>query len=1269
MATSQVTPPEGFTFNQPEEWPKWVRRFERFRFATELDSKGEEKQVNMLLYTMGDLAEDILHMFNLSETDKKKYEVVKQKFDSYFGKKRNVIFERAKFNRRKQEEGESVDDFVTSVHALAEHCGFAGLRDELIRDRIVVGLRDVSLSEKLQLDPDLTLEKTVTMVRQSEMVKKQQVLLRREVETEEQIDRVHSKAKPEDREVRPRKAQGYTPGAGRGSEYRGKCSYCGRTPGHSYEHCPAREAICHKCKRRGHWKEMCRTRTASSVQAVFIDTLGDTNLDKSPWRQSLSLNGHQIHFKLDTGADVTVIPLSVYKQLKNTTLRYPEKILYGPGNQKLLVRGCFLGTLRLGRKEVKQEIYVLPELQVPLLGRPAIESLSLLQRVNFVGVTAVQQKYPKLFEGLGIMGSEYKIRMKEGATPFAITTPRRVATPLLPKVKAELKRMEELGVISSVEEPTNWCAGMVVVPKANGDIRICVDLTKLNANVCRENHPLPVVDQILTQLTGAQLFSKLDANSGFWQIPLARESALLTTFITPFGRFCFNRLPFGITSAPELFQKRMSSILGGMDGVVCLIDDILVFGKTRVEHDRRLDQVLKCLLSAGLTLNAGKCEFSKTEIRFLGHVVSNKGISPDPEKMKAITLFPEPKDVGDIRRFLGIINQLSTFSPHTAHETKPLRDLLSKKNLWVWGTDQQRAFQKIKKLLSNSPLLALYDPNLPTVVSADASSFGLGGVLLQKQRDSKVLPVCYISRAMTSTEQRYAQIEKEALALTWACERFSDYLLGLKFHLETDHKPLVPLLSTKNLEELPIRVQRFRLRLMRFKFSISHVPGKNLTIADALSRAPVTQPSEEEKAQHNDIEAFVHWIIQGIPATDKKLNQIRQCQKTDSVCRQIAVYSYRGWPEKKDVPEAVKPYFSVAGELSIEKGLLLRGSRIVVPESLRTEILNKIHGAHQGITKCRERARQSVWWPNISKDLEKLVKNCPQCIKHQSQQVEPLIPTQLPSLPWQRVGADIFHWKGDNYLLIVDYYSRFIEIAHLDRMTAEEVISRTKSIFARHGIPEEFISDNGPQFSSHSFLKFSQEYGFDHITSSPLFPQSNGAAERAVKTIKTMWKKTSDPCLALLSYRATPLQNGYSPAELLMSRKLRTTVPIIEQERVPKVPEKSVVKEMESQAKGLQKNNFDHRHRAVELPELNPGDKVWIADRKIEGNVVKRVAPRSYIINTTIGEYRRNRRFLTLVKRQTKDRTYSSQSLNISEESELWGTVVQQEPEPESSCA
>jgi len=235
---------------------------------------------------------------------------------------------------------------------------------------------------------------------------------------------------------------------------------------------------------------------------------------------------------------------------------------------------------------------VVPGLHTPLLGRPAIESLGLITRVASIGLTGDQipLQYPNLFKGLRKLKGEYTIQLREGACPFALMTPRRVAIPLLPKVKAELERMEQLGVISPVEEPTEWCAGMVVAQKANGSVRICVDLSRLNESVCRERHPLPVVEQVLAQLTGAKLFSKLDANSGFWQIPLSPESALLTTFITPFGRFRFHRLPFGITSAPEHFQKRMLSILSGVEGVLCMMDDVLVHGKTQEEHDSRLQQ-------------------------------------------------------------------------------------------------------------------------------------------------------------------------------------------------------------------------------------------------------------------------------------------------------------------------------------------------------------------------------------------------------------------------------------------------------------------------------------------------------------------------------------------------------------------------------------------------------------------------------------------------------------------------------------------------------
>ena len=220
------------------------------------------------------------------------------------------------------------------------------------------------------------------------------------------------------------------------------------------------------------------------------------------------------------------------------------------------------------------------------------------------------------------------------------------------------------------------------------------DLSRLNESVCRERHPLPVVEQVLAQLTGAKLFSKLDSNSGFWQIPLSPESALLTTFITPFGRFCFHRLPFGITFAPENFQKRMLSILSGVERVLCMMDDILVHGKTQEEHDSRLQEVLQRIQRSGLTLNKEKCFFSLPEVKFLGQVIDSEGIGPDPDKVSAIRQVPEPTNMGDVRRFLGMVNQLSKFSPNLAERTQPLRDLLSKRNMWIWGEPQRRPFKK-----------------------------------------------------------------------------------------------------------------------------------------------------------------------------------------------------------------------------------------------------------------------------------------------------------------------------------------------------------------------------------------------------------------------------------------------------------------------------------------------------------------------------------------------------------------------------------------------
>ena len=888
-------------------------------------------------------------------------------------------------------------------------------------------------------------------------------------------------------------------------------------------------------------------------------TVGSEDLHKNPWSIVLSLNGKPTKFEIDTGAEVTVISERAHQNIGSPKLRPPQKTLRGPSNQELFVKGQFTAKLKNSDREVEQELFVVKDLHRHLLGHPAIKALDLAARVGAVGEDEKSPvaRYPNLFTGLGKLDGEYSIQLEDGAKPFALTVPRRVAIPLMQPVKEELERMEKLGVISRASEPTEWCAGMVVVPKGNKKVRICVDLNHLNKSVRQERHLLPAVEQSLAQLAGARVFSTLDANSGFWQIPLDRKSALLTTFITPFGRYCFHRLPFGITSAPEHFQRRMSDILTGLEGVVGMMDDVLVHGRTTEEHDERLDKVLQKREEAGLTLNRQKCHFSKPQVKFLGQIVDKDGVCPDPEKVRAIQDVQPPQNVGDVRRFLGMCNNLSKFSPNLAEKTKPLRELLNKRNQWTWGEPQQTAFTEVKETLVTSPVLSLFDQSRETVVSADASSYGLGAVLLQKQPDGELKPILYISRSLTPTEQRYAQIEKEALAFTWACERFSDFLLGMEFHIHTDHKPLVPLFGSKNLEELPVRVQRFRLRMMRFKFTISHIPGKNLLLADALSRAPISEAVNEDLFLQQETAAYVSTVVQSLPATEKQLERIRRHQEEDEECRQAAEYCRSGWPSRQSLRGVMKHYHAVASEISVQDGLLMRGSRVVIPSALRLEMLDRIHTGH----KCRERAKQSLWWPGLSRQLEELVKNCSTCRKCLNQRREPLIPTALPELPWQRVGTDLFEFQGHSYLLVVDYYSRFIEIARLDRTTSKEIILQTKKIFARYGIPEVVVSDNGPQYSSEAYAAFARQFQFEHVTSSPQYPQSNGGAERAVQTVKNLLKKEADLYLALLSYRSTPLKCGFSPSELLMARKLRTNVPITQESLKPAVPDLTALKE------------------------------------------------------------------------------------------------------------
>ena len=322
----------------------------------------------------------------------------------------------------------------------------------------------------------------------------------------------------------------------------------------------------------------------------------------------------------------------------------------GPGINSLNVCRQFTGTLKRNSDKVKEEIFVVKDHHVALVGFPASNALNLVAKVCDMTISkeTVWTRFPQLFSGLGRLQGEYDIKLNSDVTPFALSIPRRIPLPLMDQVKAELTRMENQQIISKVEGPTEWCSGMVLDPKPNKKVCSCVDLTHLNKCVRRERHILPSEDYTLAQLSNAKVFSNLDANSGFWQIELSKQSALLTTFITPFGRFYFNRLPFGISSAPELFQQRMSTALDGLTGVTCLMDDILIHGLNQQEHEC-LIAVLEQLQKFNVTLNKEKCVFSTGSVKFLGHVIDQNGITPDPEKVQAIQDMEEPKSVSDLR--------------------------------------------------------------------------------------------------------------------------------------------------------------------------------------------------------------------------------------------------------------------------------------------------------------------------------------------------------------------------------------------------------------------------------------------------------------------------------------------------------------------------------------------------------------------------------------------------------------------------------------------
>ena len=1288
----RINPPEPLDFGRPDSWPAWKQRYERYRLCTKLNQEDGILQVSNLIYIMGGDSERVFASFTYEDANPAadpaanppanpadNYDTVMRKFDEYFIPKRNIMHERAKFYLRQQNEGESIEHFVRSLYELAEYCDFRDHRDENIRDRLVLGIKDRDLTKKLQLETDLTLKKAIDLSRHYEMVTSQ-VSEQKESIDHMKVDRTERSQLPNIDQLR-RGRRGINQKTQERPDFENNdwydsrprplnsnitsCGNCG------YDHvkgrCPAFNKECNYCHSFNHFARVCRkksqkptySRGQSSLRRVeeqfnhgeldipSITSDQTKSVDgvqkEPPWTVNLTLNSKSIPLKIDTGADVSVISSQTYNEMNpKPKLKKPDVTLKSPGGIAKC-KGRFTSVVEFNGTQHEIEFYIVEGQTDNLLSREASKEMNLVQRLNSCLSDNKKPAYinPAVFGPLTdepVKSEPVKICLTDKYEPYTVNTARRIPIPLLEKVKQELNRLKEKNIIEEIHEPTDFCAGMVPVPKKTGDVRICADYKKLNVAIKRERYLIPTLDDVLYKLKGSKVYSKLDAVSGFHQLKLDDNSAKLTTFITPFGRYYYKRLPFGISSAPEIFQRTMETILEGQNNVICYFDDILVYSDNEQDHKIHLQQTVDKLNNANLKLNEEKCEFFKDEIEFLGFVINEHGSKPDPKKIMAIQQMPEPSNLDDVRRLLGMVNFLGRYIPNLSHTIRPISELLEKKKAWTWGPSQSKAFEQIKKLLSDPPILAFYDPKKPTTVSSDSSSYGIAGVLFQNHNGVQ-RPVAYCSRTLTSTERNYAQIEKELLAVVWSCERFHRYLVGLEhFQIETDHKPLIPLINTKDLSETPIRCQRMLMRMLRFKVTATYTPGKHMLTADHLSRSPLSE-SEENKFQE-EIFCHVHSITSNWSTTDNRLQKIREGTQKDINLKYAFDYTIQGWPfYKEDVKLAAREFFGVRGELSVVDGLLLRDSRIVIPFEMRKEILNIIHEGHQGISKCRQLANQMVWWPGISKDIEIKVSSCRFCVEKQpANNHEPMIPSELPDRPFQKIGIDIFDHKGDHFIVCIDYYSRWIDIEKLTQMTSSVVINKLKTIFATHGIPELVISDNGPQFSSTEFQQFSIDWNFEHKTSSPYYAQSNGEAERAVKTAKDILEQCN-PIKALLMYRSTPIPSlGASPAEMAMGRKLRTLVPTISGNLKPRLVDHDLLKLKDDSAKRKQTYYYNRHYGVKALPTLHPGDKVFVRTDNEKGRWDREAeiihtysTPRSYMLETQNGQrFRRNRRHLRL---------------------------------------
>lgn len=1300
-----------------DDFGLYAERLEHVLNFNEIED--DKKKISFLIGVGGmDLLKILKSLIAPKKTSEISFDEAIKSLKMHFVPKKNVRAERHKFYSRAMKPEEDISDFIVELKLLADTCDYKDNLDTILSDKFILSMRDESIQRKLiDLPMDTKFEKICETALTMESTRKECKKINEELGAMD-LNWVAKYAKYAKKNQQKEDYTCYKCGGKFHFAYEcpSKIPYSKRekeeeksgTEKKPYQKSKfSAKTYSNEANKKGLNKVKSESENSDNdeytdddknlYKQLFLgnvsydsnepddsnnknndDILGNVSYDSCDAMNAvLCVNDKSVVFEVDCGAAVTCCSeIFMKKTFGNMKCDFFKRKLSVLTGENVDTRGTINVEVRKPNSKTAHAlklVIIATETDFkPLLGRNWLnvffhgwkDALSKTFTLNSVKeiqvVNDLKAKFPNVFDknyNETIKDHTVDIVIKPNSTPIfhkAYTVPYG----LRDKVDADIDKLVKCGVIVPVNH-SDWASPIVCAMKKDQSVRICMDCkVTINKYVETEHYPLPRLDDTLVGLHDCKIFCIIDLAGAFSQLKVSTESQKYLTINTQKGLFRYTRLPFGVKSAPAIFQEKIDQIIGKMDKVKCYFDDILVGGANVEECKQNLYKVFEALSKFNVKVRDDKCVFLRESVEYLGHVVTEKGIEPKRVKMQAIFDAPSPTDDTTLKAYLGLLNFYSRFIPNLSSKLTPLYNLLAKDKKFEWSPESEEIFQNSKRWLFDSNFLVHYNPDKPIGMVCDSSAYGVGAVLFHTINE-KEMPIMFASSTLSKPEKNYAQIHREALAIMFGIKKFHKFIYGRHVDIYTDHQPLEQIFGDKC--KIPIvnqRLQRWVLMLSQYDKTVIYRKGSQVANADALSRLPIC-----DKTEINGDAINFFGIVGTIPLNHKI---IAQETANDKILSSVLHFVQNQWPPK--IEEQLKPYFSHKNDLSIDNGVLIMGQRIIVPKKLQKPILEMLHEGHIGIIRMKQDARGLVWWNNITKDIEQYAKRCDICA--QVNPAKPILKQKTywpPSKhPFDRIHLDFFYFNSLVFLIIVDSYSKWIDVQQMNRTKAVDLVKMLKKhLFSEYGLPNTIVCDNGPPYNAIYFSSFCKSNDIDLLHSPPYNPTSNGLAERGVQTVKYCLKKLMvDPKFKdlpiqdkidnfLFRYRNTPTTTtNQTPASCLFTFTPKTKLQIL------RPPTSNAITLPQPNGNKIDKQNQKENQSAtLKVPEFKTNENVWYIINykahvnKVPATITKKITKLMYEIK--INNNRRNAHIRQLRKRnslQRRNTVYGDNSTYIDPE-------------------